>query len=100
MLNLEQIVGFQNRHIVPLPTEPAIIKIIHGEHAEIVLLCEWIPFKKENYSEINMPSDAYLGTANVIAGKLKGKGIGSFHAWSVNNDEFVYYSVVPLTLKQ
>jgi hypothetical protein len=92
MKNLEKRNGFKNRHTDRLPTEKANMKVVtndvDGEH---IMLCEWKPFNKEEYSESNMPADGYLGTVKVIEEQFNGIG---FHAWEQNNSEFVYYSVV------
>ena len=83
MKNLEKRNGFKNRHIDGLPTKKVIMKVVTNDG---VMLCQWKPFNKEEYSIENMPANRYLGTA-------KHNGI-AFHAWEKNNSEFVYYSVV------
>lgn len=92
MKNLEKRIGFKNRHTDGLPAEKTTMKVliddVHGNNA---ILCEWIPFNKEKYSEWAMPSSGYLGTAKVIEEQYKGIG---FHAWEQLDSEFVYYSVV------
>lgn len=92
MKNLEKKDNFKNRHIDGLPTEKVNMKVVtndvDGEH---IMLCEWKPFNKDEYSKTNMPADGYLGTARVIQKQLYGIG---FHAWEQNNSEFVYYSIV------
>lgn len=67
-----------NRHLDGLPKETINIIILNDN---IELLCEWIPFIKNN---------GYLGTAKVIEGKYKGIG---FHAWEQNDSEFTHYKL-------
>lgn len=92
--NLEKREGFLNRHVVGLPKQKAVIKIvtkdIDGEHID---LCEWSPFDPNNYKGATLPGKDFLGTAKVIEGKFPGIGIG-FHAWECNNSEFIYYSLI------
>jgi len=92
MKNLEKRDGFKNRHIDGLPTKKVNMKVVtndvDGEH---IMLCQWKPFNREEYSASNMPADGYLGTVKVIEEQFNGIG---FHAWEQNNSEFVYYSVV------
>lgn len=90
MINLKKIKGFKNRHIDGLPVKKANMKVIindvDGEH---IMLCEWKPFNKDDYTKENMPSNGYLGAVKVIQGLFKGIG---FNAWGQNDSEFVYYS--------
>lgn len=84
--------GFLNRHAVPLPNETSKIKIIHKDYPkEEVLICEWIPFNKDNHTEKVMPDPDYLGTATVIEGEFQGIG---FHAWNQHDSEFIWYAPV------
>lgn len=91
MKNLEQREGFVNRHTSGLPDKKCTMTVctedVSGKHN---YLCEWTPFDKSQYNEVNMPSEGYLGTAEVIEGEYKGIG---FHAWMQNNSEFVYYQL-------
>lgn len=97
MKNLEPRQGFKNRHTDGLPDTVCLIWIIkkdsEGEH---IYLCEWEPFDKSQYTEINMPSNGYLGTATIMTGRYHGTG---FHAWEQNNSQFIYYQIQPLNFK-
>jgi len=78
MKNLEKRKGFKNRHIDKLPNKKVTIKIVinnfDGEH---IILCEWNPFNKNEYSKHNIPTDNYVGTTKVIEKEFNGIG---FHA--------------------
>lgn len=92
MKNLENRIGFKNRHADGLPAEKVYMKVVINDvDGEYIMLCEWKPFNKEKYSTNNMPIDGYLGTARVIEEQFNGIGL---HAWAQNNSEFEYYSVV------
>ncbi len=92
MKNLEARKGFKNRHTDGLPTEKVNMKVVTNDvDGEYIMLCEWKPFNKEDYSESNIPAKGYLGTVTVIEEQFRGIG---FHAWEQNNSEFVYYSIV------
>ena len=92
MKNSQQREGFINRHINGLPDYKCTMRVVtndvDGEH---IYLCEWKPFDKSQYTQINMPVKGYLGTASVIEGSYKGIG---FHAWEQNNNEFIWYAVI------
>lgn len=84
--------GFLNRHLSPLPDYPIKARIITKDiEGESVHVCEWKPFKKENYIGEKMPSEGYLGTMVTI--DPIGIRIG-FHAWESNNSEFIYYEIL------
>ena len=78
MKNLDKKEGFLNRHLDDLPKEITNIIILNDN---IELLCEWIPFIKNN---------GYLGTARIIDGNHIRIG---FHAWEQNDSEFTYYKL-------
>jgi len=92
MKNLIKRKNFKNRHLDGLPTEKVNMKVVvndvDGEH---IMLCEWKPVNKNDYSFDNMPDNRYLGTAKVIEEKYNGIG---FNAWKHNDKAFVYYSVI------
>jgi hypothetical protein len=92
MKNLQQRDGFINRHTNGLPDHKCAIRIIVSDvSGEDIFLCEWNPFDKSQYSETDMPSEGYLGTARVIFGRYSGIG---HHAWEQNNSEFIWYKIV------
>ena len=78
---------FVNRHTNRLPDKKTKMRVVCGED---ILLCEWNPFDKLQYTEKSMPSKGYLGTVRVIEGKYKDIGL---HAWEQNNSEFVWYAL-------
>lgn len=88
MKNLEQREGFANRHTDGLPDQKCTMNVVVDGN---IHLCHWHPFDKRLCAETDMPGDGYVGTAIVAEGRYKGIG---FHAWSQNNDEFVWYAVV------
>lgn len=90
--NLEQRDGFINRHTHGIPDKPTKMKVVIKDFVgEQVLLCEWKPFDKSQYTKEDMPPDSFLGTATVIDDLFNGI---SFHAWDENNSEFVYYVII------
>lgn len=92
MKNLKPREGFKNRHIDPLPDYDCVIEIVHNDiDGEHICKCNWKPFNKNNYQDHLMPGEEYLGTASVVEGRSLGIG---FHAWEVNNSEFVYYNIL------
>lgn len=97
MKNLDPKEGWLNRHIDGLPDKDVKMEIIHHSmNEDDICLCNWHPFKKENYRESDMPGEGYLGTVRLIESQKDGKrytGIG-FHAWGQNNSEFVYYRII------
>jgi hypothetical protein len=83
--------GFVNRHKHPLPKEKCfmdIMIVISGGYK--ILLCEWEPFDKSNYTKTNMPADGYLGSAKIAELECYGH---KFHAWKQNDSEFVWYNI-------
>jgi hypothetical protein len=91
-LNKTQREGFLNRHTEGLPEKSVPMRVVTNDFfGEMVFLCEWKPFNRNNYSKENMPADGYLGTVKVTEEKFKGIG---FHAWKTSNSEFVYYQLV------
>lgn len=92
MKNLENREGYFNRHLDPLPNKSLEIEIITKDiTGEFNYICLWQPFRKEFYSEKNLPGKGYLGTAKIVEGMFKGIG---FHAWEQNDSEFIYYKII------
>ena len=90
ILTLEKKEGWLNRHIVPLPKEECLIKILYVDtFGEYIIECLWNPFNESKYENCIMPSRGYLGTAR----RIKGIQIGH-NAWEQNNHEFVYYKLL------
>lgn len=90
MKNLKSKKGFKNRHKDSLPKIESNIKIIVNDiEGEQVILCKWIPFNKDNYTQDQMPAEGYLGTAKIIEKRYNGIG---FHALKENDSEFIYYT--------
>ena len=77
--------GYKNRKEYPLPTTTSEITIIYKDGIEQEIECYWIPFNSNNYNELNMPSEGYIGTAI-----RKTNGIGH-NVWEQNESEFVWY---------
>jgi hypothetical protein len=91
MKNLEKRKYFKNRHTHGLPKKKCLMTIlVHEMEKEHFYICEWTPLNKKDYLPDTMPSEGYLGTARVVAGKYKGIG---FHAWMQNDYEFIWYSL-------
>lgn len=93
LLRLSNYNGWLNRHETNLPKEPKEIAIIKvdSKHWEL-LVCDWIPFKKELQTNPNSKKyvDGYLGTAYT-----KKEPVIGFHAWNQNDSEFVWYKINP-----
>jgi len=84
---------FINRHDNPLPEEECLIKVItyNNDGEATIHTCKWKPYKPQNYPSHKLPSEGYLGTAEVIEGSFEGIG---YHCWQQNNSDFLYYCLL------
>lgn len=81
----------KNRKEEPLPTVEVKMKIqLSGGNQGYpdFIYGVWTPFNPKNYTEVNMPSEGYLGTFRDNVTKH------GFHAWEQNQSEFIYYEVL------
>ncbi len=85
-----------NRHDIPLPTKPCLIRIKYTDRTgkTSIILCAWFPRNPKKFvTHIYQPSDLdnYIGTAEKLEEPYKG---ASWNAMKNSDNEFVEYEIV------